>query len=71
VKPNLIIIRYSEIGLKAKFTRKTFENILQKNIKDILKKKTLFLILIKPVADFIFIQKKSKKQLLFYKKYLE
>ena len=41
MNPNLIIVRYSEIGLKAKFTRKTFEKILEKNIKNILKKENI------------------------------
>ena len=35
----LIIIRYGEIGLKAKETRKRFENILIKNIKNVLDSK--------------------------------
>ena len=33
----LIIIRYGEIALKAKYTRKHFENILIRNIKNALK----------------------------------
>ncbi|MEF8847987.1 MAG: THUMP domain-containing protein [Candidatus Thermoplasmatota archaeon] len=38
MKSKLIIIRYSEIGLKAKYTRKEFENQLIYNIKKIFKK---------------------------------
>lgn len=41
MKHELIIIRYSEIALKAKYTRKTFENILIKNIKNTLKTKNI------------------------------
>ena len=37
MKPEIIIVRYAEIGLKAKKTRKHFENILIRNIKDALK----------------------------------
>jgi thiamine biosynthesis protein ThiI len=37
VEYELIIIRYGEIALKAKYTRKYFENILIKNIKNALK----------------------------------
>jgi len=33
----LILIRYGEIALKAKYTRKYFENILIKNIRHALK----------------------------------
>ena len=39
MKYETIIVRYSEIGLKAKYTRKTFENVLIKNIKNALKLK--------------------------------
>jgi thiamine biosynthesis protein ThiI len=41
VKPDLILVRYGEIGLKADFTRKNFENILIKNIKNSLKKENI------------------------------
>ena len=41
MKPQLIIIRYGEIGLKAKATRKHFENILIKNIKNAFKKEKI------------------------------
>jgi thiamine biosynthesis protein ThiI len=41
VKSNLIIVRYGEIGLKADYTRKQFENILIKNIKNVLKNKNI------------------------------
>jgi thiamine biosynthesis protein ThiI len=37
VKNDLIIVRYGEIGLKARYTRSQFENILVKNIKNALK----------------------------------
>jgi thiamine biosynthesis protein ThiI len=37
VKFDLVIIRYGEIGLKAKETRKRFENTLIKNIRNVLK----------------------------------
>jgi thiamine biosynthesis protein ThiI len=68
VKPNLIIIRYSEIGLKAKFTRKTFENILQKNIKDILKKEKIIFSLNKTGGRFFIYTKKIKKTTTVLKK---
>ena len=41
MKYDLILIRYGEIALKAKQTRKRFENILVNNIKDALKTKNL------------------------------
>jgi len=41
VKASLIIVRYGEIGLKADYTRKSFENILIKNIKNSLKKENI------------------------------
>jgi len=41
VKYKLIIVRYGEIALKAKVTRKRFENILVNNIKNALKTKNL------------------------------
>ncbi|KAA0006162.1 MAG: hypothetical protein FE039_00415 [Thermoplasmata archaeon] len=41
MKPQLIITRYGEIGLKAKTTRKHFENILIKNIKNAFKKEKI------------------------------
>ena len=41
MKSNLIIVRYGEIGLKAEYTRKQFENILIKNIKESLKSKLI------------------------------
>lgn len=41
MKSNLIIVRYGEIGLKAEYTRKQFENILIKNIKGSLKSKKI------------------------------
>jgi len=68
VKPNLIIIRYSEIGLKAKFTRKTFENILQKNIKDILKKENIIFNLDKTGGRFFIYTKEIKKTTTVLKK---
>ncbi len=61
MKPNLIIIRYSEISLKARFTRKTFENILQKNIKDILKKENIIFNLNKTGGRFFIYTKEIKK----------
>ena len=42
MKHQLIIIRYGEIGLKSKTTRKHFENILIKNIKNAFKKEKIF-----------------------------
>ena len=42
MKSKLIIVRYGEIGLKAEYTRKQFENILIKNIKSSLKSKNIF-----------------------------
>jgi len=41
VKHEIIIIRYSEIALKAKYTRKIFENTLVDNIKNALKTKNI------------------------------
>jgi len=41
VNYELIIIRYAEIGLKAEYTRKKFENTLIKNIKKVLKQKQI------------------------------
>jgi len=41
VKYKIIIVRYGEIALKAKVTRKHFENILVNNIKNALKTKNL------------------------------
>ena len=41
MKFELIIIRYAEIALKAKQTRKRFENTLVNNIKDALKTKNI------------------------------
>jgi len=41
VKFDLIIIRYAEIALKGKATRKRFENTLVNNIKDALKTKNI------------------------------
>ena len=41
MKSNLIIVRYGEIGLKAEYTRKQFENILIKNIKGSLKRENI------------------------------
>jgi thiamine biosynthesis protein ThiI len=41
VNYELIIVRYSEIALKAKETRKRFENILINNIKDALNKEKI------------------------------
>jgi len=41
VNYELIIIRYAEIGLKAKYTRKKFENTLIENIKKVLKQKKI------------------------------
>jgi thiamine biosynthesis protein ThiI len=61
VKPELIIVRYSEIGLKANFTRKTFENILQKNIKDVLKKENIIFNLDKTRGRFFIYTEEIKK----------
>jgi len=41
VKYELIIIRYGELGLKAKATRKTLENTLVKNIKNALQSRKI------------------------------
>jgi thiamine biosynthesis protein ThiI len=41
VKNDLILVRYGEIGLKAEYTRKQFENILIKNIKESLQSKNI------------------------------
>lgn len=41
MKHETIIIRYSEIALKSKHTRRTFENTLIKNIKNTLKTKNI------------------------------
>ena len=41
MKNELIIVRYGEIGLKAKETRKRFENTLIKNIKNALQTKQI------------------------------
>jgi len=41
VKHEIIIIRYSEIALKAKYTRRIFENVLINNIKNALKTKNI------------------------------
>ena len=41
MKPELIIIRYGEIGLKKNITRRNFENTLVKNIKNALKKQNI------------------------------
>lgn len=41
VKPELIIIRYGEIGLKQNITRRFFENTLIKNIKRALQKQDI------------------------------
>jgi len=41
MKTENIIIRYSEIALKAKYTRRIFESILIKNIKNALKTKNI------------------------------
>ena len=41
MKHEIIIIRYSEIALKAKYTRKIFENTLVDNIKNALKTKNI------------------------------
>lgn len=68
MKPNLIIIRYSEIGLKAKYTRKTFENILQNNIKDILKKEKIVFNLEKTRGRLYIYTKEVKKTTILLKK---
>ena len=68
MKPNLIIIRYSEIGLKAKFTRKTFENILQKNITDILKKENIIFNIYKNGGRFFIYTIEIKKTTTILKK---
>lgn len=41
MKADLLIVRYGEIGLKADYTRKSFENILVNNIKNSLKKENI------------------------------
>jgi len=41
VKHEIIIIRYSEIALKARYTRRIFENVLINNIKNALKTKNI------------------------------
>jgi len=41
VKPELIIMRYGEIGLKQNITRRIFENTLIRNIKNALKKQNI------------------------------
>ena len=41
MKHEIIIIRYSEIALKAKYTRRIFENVLINNIKNALKTKNI------------------------------
>jgi thiamine biosynthesis protein ThiI len=68
VKPNLIIIRYSEIGLKAKFTRKIFENILRNNINDILKKENIIFNIYKTRGRFFIYTKEIKKTIKILKK---
>jgi len=68
VKPNLIIIRYSEIGLKAKFTRKTFENILRNNINDILTKENIIFNIYKIPGRFFIYTKEIKKTIKILKK---
>jgi thiamine biosynthesis protein ThiI len=61
VKPELILVRYGEIGLKANFTRKTFENILQKNIVNALKKENIVFTLDKTRGRFFIYTKEIKK----------
>ena len=68
MKPDLIIIRYSEIGLKASFTRKTFENILQNNIKNNLKIKKITFKLDKTYGRFFCYTKEIKKTISVLKK---
>jgi len=51
VKPNLIIIRYGEIGLKKNITRRYFENTLVKNINFALQKQKI---------DFVIEQKRAR-----------
>lgn len=68
MKPNIIIIRYSEIGLKAKFTRKIFENILRNNINDILKKENIIFNLYKTRGRFFIYTKEIKKTIKILKK---
>lgn len=68
MKPNLIMIRYSEIGLKANFTRKTFENILQKNIIDNLKREKITFYLDKTYGRFFCYTKEIKKTTKILKK---
>lgn len=68
MKPNLIIVRYSEIGLKADFTRKTFENILQKNIKNALKKEKIVFTIDKTRARFFVNTSEIKKTISVLKK---
>ena len=41
MKHEIIIIRYSEIALKARYTRRIFENVLINNIKNALKTKNI------------------------------
>lgn len=68
MNPNLIIIRYSEIGLKAKFTRKIFENILRNNINDILKKENIIFNLYKTRGRFFIYTQEIKKTIKVLKK---
>ncbi len=41
MKYDLIIVRYGEIALKSRYVRKKFENILVKNIKNVLKEEKI------------------------------
>lgn len=68
MKPNLIIVRYSEIGLKAKFTRKIFENILRNNINYILKKENIIFNIYRTRGRFFIYTKKIKKTIKILKK---
>jgi len=61
VKPELIIVRYGEIYLKANFTRKAFENILQKNIRNALKKENIVFNLETTRGRFFIYTKEIKK----------
>lgn len=61
MKPELIIVRYGEIYLKADFTRKAFENILQKNIRNALKKENITFNLETTRGRFFIYTKEIKK----------
>ncbi|MCJ7571634.1 MAG: THUMP domain-containing protein [Candidatus Thermoplasmatota archaeon] len=68
MKPELIIIRYGEIGLKANFTRKNFENIFQNNIRNALKQENIVFQLYKTRARFFVYTKEIKKTIAILQK---